>query len=231
MVRRHLADRCARKVARSDSTWYDVGMRPWWPLADRVPRRTARTNGCTGDLENGRWLMVDHPLGPREPHRYLVNDVRTGRDSESPLSVPSRIKNLIGHTTPVVTPANNATPPEFAELHDNGLDWRIYRFDGCNLTLAANNTLAYGHVVELRFTDVSYISCPTEFYSPNFRLASPDELKHLQSFLDLDGQLAVMIDAESSNSMDARPFVVCADSLSLHHVTVSYVKSEGQDAK
>ena len=125
----------------------------------------------------------------------------------------------------------NPAGAELIELRGNNLDWRIYQFDGCNLTLAANNTLAYGHVMELRSSDVSYINCPTEFYVPEFRLASPDEMKHLQSFLDLDGQMAVMIDAEASNSMDARPFVVCADSLSLHRVNVSYVQSDEQPAK
>lgn len=147
------------------------------------------------------------------------------------LNISSRIKNLLGFTTPKAAPSDSETPQELVDLRDNGLDWRIHDYDGCNLTLAANNTLAYGHVMELRFTDVSYINCPTEFYSPNFRIASRDELKHLESFLDLDGQLAVMIDAESSNSMDPRPFVICAGSLSLHDVSVSYVKSEDQNAK
>ena len=124
-----------------------------------------------------------------------------------------------------------STPPELIELRDNGLDWRIYNYDGCNLTLAANNTLTYGHVLELRFTDVTYINCPTEFYSPQFRLASPNELQYLQSFLDLLGQFAVMIDAEAKNSIEPRPFVVCADSLSFHRVDVSYVKTEHKNAK
>jgi len=139
-------------------------------------------------------------------------------------SMLERIKELLGFPSPA-TPSEttHAIPAELAALNNGGLDWRIYRYDGWLLTLAANNTLAYGHSLELRFHSVAYIRCPTIFDSPCFRNASTDELTDLKSFLDLTGETAYFFDAQASNTMEAMPFVVCAESFSIHHEPVSYI--------
>ncbi len=115
-------------------------------------------------------------------------------------------------------------PAELAALNDGGLDWQIYRYDGWILTLAACNSLAYGHTLELRFHGVSFVRCPTAFDCPNFRVASNTEL---EAVLDLDGETAYFFDAQASNTMEAVPFVICAESFTVHHETVSYIKKDG----
>ena len=139
-----------------------------------------------------------------------------------------RLRTLFGlplHSKKVALLA--AIPPELAALNHGGFEWRIYRYDGWILTLAANNTLAYGHTLELRFQGVSYLRCPTTFDSPCFRAASTDDLAELTSFLDLSGETPYFFDAQASNTMTPVPFVVCAESFSVHHETVSYVKQDG----
>ena len=60
-------------------------------------------------------------------------------------SMLERIKELLGFPSPA-TPSEttHAIPAELAALNNGGLDWRIYRYDGWLLTLAANNTLHMG---------------------------------------------------------------------------------------
>ncbi len=139
-----------------------------------------------------------------------------------------RLRTLLGFPLPSKNVATLAAiPPELAALNHGGLDWCIHRYDGWILTLGANNTLAYGHTLELRFHGVSYLRCPTTFDSPCFRAASTDELAELTSYLDLSGQTPYFFDAQASNTMAPVPFVVCAESLSVHHETVSYVNQDG----
>jgi hypothetical protein len=107
-----------------------------------------------------------------------------------------RLTTLLGLPLPSNKVAPLAPiPAELAALNHGGLDWRNYFYDGGILTLAANNTLAYGHSLELRFHGVSYLRCPTTFDSPCFRAASTDDLAELASFLDLTGQTPYFFDA------------------------------------
>ena len=138
------------------------------------------------------------------------------------------LRTLFGFSSSAKVDAPLATiSAELAALNNGGLDWHIYRYDGWILTLAASNTLAYGHTLEIRFQGVSYLRCPTTFESPCFRAASADELAELTTFLDLSDETAYFFDAQASNTIKSVPFVICAESISVHRVTVSYVKPDG----
>jgi hypothetical protein len=51
-----------------------------------------------------------------------------------------------------------------------GIDeFRIDSFDGFRLVLIGSADLSYYHDVEVAFTDVGFIRCPTNFYEPRFR--------------------------------------------------------------
>ena len=138
-----------------------------------------------------------------------------------------RIRTLLGLTPSMQTNQRQQIPAELAALNDGGLDWQIYRYDGWMLTLAACNSLAYGHSLELRFQGASFIRCPTTFDCPRFRAATMTELAELEAFLDLTDETAYYFDAQASNTTEPVPFVVCAESFSVHQVSVSYVEQKG----
>ena len=122
-----------------------------------------------------------------------------------------------------------ATTPDFSrtpnltEISSFNYDWRVYLYDGSNLIFGASNSLAYGHALEIQFSDTSYLCCPTEFYCPEFRLATGSELTKLVPYLDTSDDVGMIIDAESSNSTEKIPFLVCAGSYKIQWNNVSYV--------
>ena len=59
---------------------------------------------------------------------------------------------------------------EVNQLAAAGLDeFRIESFDGSRLVVIGSFDLCYYHDVELSFTEVSFIRCPTRFREPAFR--------------------------------------------------------------
>lgn len=54
-------------------------------------------------------------------------------------------------------------------------DWDVLHFDGSQLRLAAGHDLTYHHGLEVVFTDVTYMACPTQFRDPRFRKPTLDE--------------------------------------------------------
>ena len=120
------------------------------------------------------------------------------------------------------TPGFSRTP-DLTEISSFNYDWRIHSYDGCNLVFGASNSLAYGHVLELRFFETSYIRCPTEFYCPVFRLTTDSELAELAPYLDTSDAVGMIIEAESSNSIAKIQFLVCSGSYRIQWQNISYV--------
>ncbi len=48
-------------------------------------------------------------------------------------------------------------------------DFRLQSYDGWQLVAIGSFDLCYYHDVELRFSGVSYINCPTAFFEPHFQ--------------------------------------------------------------
>ncbi|MEH1098449.1 hypothetical protein [Micromonospora sp. CPCC 205561] len=51
----------------------------------------------------------------------------------------------------------------------------MQNFDGSQLRLAAGYDLTYHHSLEMVFTDVAYLACPTQFQNDRFREPDLDE--------------------------------------------------------
>lgn len=61
---------------------------------------------------------------------------------------------------------------EVNQLSADGADeFRIDSFDGSRLVLIGSFDLCYYHDVEVMFTEVAFIRCPTYFTAPKFREA------------------------------------------------------------
>ena len=65
---------------------------------------------------------------------------------------------------------------EVNQLSTDGVDeFGIDSFDGSRLVLIGSFDLSYYHDVEVTFTGVAFIRCPTYFREPNFREAGETE--------------------------------------------------------
>ena len=61
---------------------------------------------------------------------------------------------------------------EVNQLSTDGVDeFRIDAYDGSRLVLIGSFDLCYYHDVEVTFTEVAFIRCPTYFGVPKFRTA------------------------------------------------------------
>lgn len=88
-------------------------------------------------------------------------------------------------------------------------DWEVLHFDGSRLTLAAGHDLTYHHGLELVFTDVAYLACPTQFSEPRFREPTPDE----QRLADRYAPLVIAFDVESPTGGDPVACLVAAEAV------------------
>ena len=65
---------------------------------------------------------------------------------------------------------------EVNRLSTGGMvEFRFDSFDGSRLVVIGSFDLCYYHNVELVFTEVAFIRCPTSFYEPQFRNAGTAE--------------------------------------------------------
>lgn len=66
------------------------------------------------------------------------------------------------------------------------------------------------------FSGVSYISCPTEFSHPKFRLASAEERRQVSTLVQVEEtDQVVAIEAETMAGMSAHIFFLVAESVTL----------------
>jgi hypothetical protein len=114
------------------------------------------------------------------------------------------------------------------ELNEySSLDFRLVCFDRGRLAIAGSPDLCYYHVVEAQFTEVSLISCPTDFCNARFRIGTTTELDGVSRLVEInDGCLVFAIDAESSASIERQTFLIVARSLTVKRGTVYYYQRE-----
>ena len=109
----------------------------------------------------------------------------------------------------------------------NILDFRIQSYDSVNLIITGSFDFCYYHEVELIFHGVSYISLPADFSYPNFRKATFAEITEIEKLITVDVEETVFcIEAETSSSIEKRPFSVVAESVSINEGLVFYYHRE-----
>ena len=94
-------------------------------------------------------------------------------------------------------------------------DYRIRSFDGWTLVLGGGTTIDYpdNWTVQIEFTGVKFIQCPTDFSYPRFREPSSSETDYLSATVALEpGDLLVAIDAECEGSLGDQTFFIVAES-------------------
>jgi len=78
---------------------------------------------------------------------------------------------------------------------EGGIDqFRVQSFDSCQLMIIGSFDLDYYHDIELTFSDVAYINCPTDFCEPRFSDGGPTaEGRRFQIHTD-EGQFEIVAD-------------------------------------
>ena len=84
------------------------------------------------------------------------------------------------------------------------------------MLLVGSFDFCYYHDVEISFTEVSYISLPTEFHCPLFRAANLSQMQSIRQQIFLEPQDVVYcIEAETSCSIKQLPFYIVAHSINV----------------
>jgi hypothetical protein len=116
-----------------------------------------------------------------------------------------------GRTEP---PCVDATMVGVIELPEGSWwDWDLLHFDGSRLRLAAGHDLTYHHGLELVFTDVAYMACPTQFQDPRFREPTLDERAAVRRYIGEDAPLVVAFDIDTADGRDSVGCLVAAGSV------------------
>lgn len=92
-------------------------------------------------------------------------------------------------------------------------DWDVRQFDGSRLRLAAGQDLTYHHGLELVFTDVVYLACPTQFPEPRFREPTPGEQALVRRYVGEELPLVFAFDVESPAGGEPLPCLVAAEAV------------------
>lgn len=92
-------------------------------------------------------------------------------------------------------------------------DWDMFGWNGSELRLAAGYDLTYHHGLELVFTDVDYLACPTRFSHPRFRGATPAERDTVRRYVGWESPVTVAFDVEAESGDGMLPCVVAADAV------------------
>ncbi|HEX8627653.1 MAG TPA: hypothetical protein VF755_05730, partial [Catenuloplanes sp.] len=92
-------------------------------------------------------------------------------------------------------------------------DWDVLDFDGCRLRLAAGHDLTYHHGLEVIFTDVTYLACPTQFHDPQFREPTHDERALARRHAGEEPPIVVAFDVAAQVGDGHLPCLVAAESV------------------
>jgi len=109
----------------------------------------------------------------------------------------------------------------------NTTDFRIQSYNSVSLLLTGSFDFNYYHEVEVEFKEVSYISLPSDFYDPVFRLANAEEIESIRKLIALEKKDVVFcIEAGTSCSIDKLPFYIVVESVSMREGRVFYYDRE-----
>src|SRR5690606_2018806 len=107
-----------------------------------------------------------------------------------------------------------------------GWDCFLKSFDGWNLALSSGTSAETASPLAI-FSGVSFISCPTEFGHPLFRLASDLEQKTIGQMVPLyDETFVVAVEAETMAGLETQVFFFVVESVSLSDNTPNNFRSK-----
>ncbi|MER7333668.1 MULTISPECIES: hypothetical protein [unclassified Micromonospora] len=92
-------------------------------------------------------------------------------------------------------------------------DWDVLHFDGSQLRMAAGLDLTYHHGLEVVFTDVAYLACPTQFWDPRFREPTLDERALVRRHVGQESPVIVAFDVDAPDGGDPLSCLVAAESV------------------
>jgi hypothetical protein len=92
-------------------------------------------------------------------------------------------------------------------------DWDVLGWNGSELRLAAGYDLTYHHGLELVFTDVDYLACPTRSSHPDFREPTPSERDRVRRYVGDEPAVMVAFDVEAEAGGGVLPCIVAAGSV------------------
>lgn len=93
-------------------------------------------------------------------------------------------------------------------------DWEIREFDGSRLRLVADNDLTYHHALEVVFTDLDYLACPSQFTNPVFREPTRAERDLVRQYCGEFPPVIVAFDVDPNFGWAERlPCLIAADSI------------------
>ncbi|TLS78258.1 hypothetical protein FE236_00420 [Mariprofundus erugo] len=91
-----------------------------------------------------------------------------------------------------------------------------FHFNGSHLIMQGSFDLGYYTTVEVRFEEVTYLSLPTRFAWPRFRMASEQERWRVGNMVSLDrGDLVFCVEAETTAGNEKLPFFLVARAIEL----------------
>ncbi len=97
-------------------------------------------------------------------------------------------------------------------------DYSFLSFDGASLTVGGGSPFVYrtNPSVTLKFIDMSYVSCPTEFHHAEFSLASAQAIEDLKGTVCIEhDDVVVALTGESAGSIHRQSFVIVAKSVEI----------------
>lgn len=99
-------------------------------------------------------------------------------------------------------------------------DWELLTGNGAELRLAAGYDLTYHHGLELVFTEVSYLACPTRFCHARFREPTSQERDSVRRYVGDVPPVVAAFDVEAEFGDGNLPCVVAADTVEVVPGTV-----------
>lgn len=109
----------------------------------------------------------------------------------------------------------------------NTNDFRMESFDGATLVITGSFDFVYYHEVEVIFSEVSYISLPTDFHYPLFRLATEEERARVRTATALEPEdIVYCIEAETTSSIERLPFFIVAQKMEVSEGTVYHYQRD-----
>ncbi|MFD3946931.1 hypothetical protein [Streptomyces sp. NPDC058579] len=91
-------------------------------------------------------------------------------------------------------------------------DWEVVDYNGSRLRLGAGHDLTYHHLLEVVFTDVSYLRCPTMFTDAEFRAPTREEVAEAARLLGEEPPVLVAFEADAGSGRPT-PCLIAADAV------------------
>ncbi|SCZ16175.1 hypothetical protein SAMN02745898_1165 [Streptomyces sp. 136MFCol5.1] len=98
-------------------------------------------------------------------------------------------------------------------------DWDVVAWNAGEFRLAAGQDLTYHHGLELVFGDPDFVSCPTMFHDPVFRLPTSEELVRVARQLGENPTVLVAFEAEAGAEKSVS-WLIAAERFEVVHETV-----------